>query len=96
LIFVFSIVSFLSLIFVETVIFVLTDWEIEGVASFFDFLLSHTQFKEGGDGLRWRLKGNGLFDIKSFYNALRDFHPVRFPWKAIWGVHTPRRVSFFV
>ena len=21
---------------------------------------------------------------------------MRFPWKAIWGVHTPRRVSFFV
>jgi hypothetical protein len=42
------------------------------------------------------LKGNGLFDIKSFYNALRDFHPMRFPWKAIWGVHTPRKISFYV
>ena len=23
------------------------------------------------------------------------FHPVTFPWKAIWGAHAPRRVSFF-
>ncbi len=71
------------------------DWEMEGVASFIEFIHSHTNFKVGGDGLWWRLKGNGLFDIKLFYNALRDFHPVNFPWKAIWGAHTPRRVSFF-
>jgi hypothetical protein len=71
------------------------DWEVEGVASFIEFIHSHTNFKVGGDGLWWRLKGNGLFDIKLFYNALRDFHPVNFPWKAIWGAHTPRRVSFF-
>jgi hypothetical protein len=64
--------------------------------SFFEFLHSYTSFKVGGDGLRWRLKGNGVFDIRSFYTALRGTLPVLFPWKAIWGVHTPRRVSFFV
>ena len=55
------------------------DWKVERVASFIEFLHSHAHFKEGGDGLRWRSKGNGLFDIKYFYNALRDFHPMKFP-----------------
>ena len=71
------------------------DWEVEGVALFFEFLHSHTSFKVGDDGLRWRLKVDGIFDIRSFYNALRDFHPVTFPWKAIWGANVLRRVSFF-
>ena len=59
------------------------DWEVEGVASFFELLHAHTAFKEGGDGLRWRLKSNGVFDIRSYYLALRDNQPVTFPWKAI-------------
>ena len=71
------------------------DWEVEGVASFFELLHSHTSFKEGVDGLRWRLTGNGIFNIQSYYLALKDNHPVTFPWKAIWGVHAPRRVDFF-
>jgi hypothetical protein len=71
------------------------DWEVEGVASFFEFLHSHTSFREGGDGLRWSLKGNGVFDIRSFYLALSGKQPVTFPWNAIWGVHAPTRVSFF-
>ena len=66
------------------------------MASFFELLHSYTSFKEGGDGLQWRLKGNGVFDIRSYYLALRDNQPVTFPWKAIWGVHAPRRVAFFV
>ena len=68
---------------------------MEGVTSFFEFLHSHTFFKVSGDGLHWRLKGNGIFDIRSFYSALRDFQPVIFPWKAIWGAHASRRVFFF-
>ena len=61
---------------------------------FFEFLHSHSYFKAGGDVLCWKLKGNGTFDIRTFYIALGDFHPVTFPWKAIWGVHAPRRVFF--
>ena len=36
------------------------------------------------------------FDIRFYYNALRDFSSITFPWKGIWGVKAPRRVSFFV
>jgi hypothetical protein len=71
------------------------DWEVEGVASFFELLHSQSSFRGGGDGLRWRLKGNGIFYVRSLYSALRHTQPVTFPWKAIWGVHAPKRVSFF-
>ena len=40
------------------------DWELEGVVSFFEFLHSHFSFKVGADGLHWRLKGNGVFEIR--------------------------------
>ena len=36
------------------------------------------------------------FDIRFYYNALRDISSITFPWKGIWGVKAPRRVSFFV
>jgi hypothetical protein len=71
------------------------DWEVERVASFFECLHSHDSFRHGVDCLRWRLKGDGVFDIRSFYSALRDAPPVTFPWKAIWGVRVPKRVAFF-
>ena len=71
------------------------DWEMEGVVSFIEFLHSHTSFKVGDDGFRWKLTGNGVFDIRSLYSVLRGSPLVTFPWKAIWGVHVLRRVSFF-
>jgi hypothetical protein len=54
------------------------DWEVEGVVSF-EFLHYHASFKEGGDGLRLRLKGNGVFDIRSFYSVLRGSQTSEFP-----------------
>jgi hypothetical protein len=71
------------------------DWEVARVASFFECLYSHDSFRNGADRLRWRLKGDGVFDIRSYYSALRGSQPVTFPWKAIWGVRVPRRVAFF-
>ena len=49
-----------------------------------------------GDRLRWKLKPNGDFDIRSYYNKLRNSPSVVFPWKGIWRVKVPRRVYFFV
>ena len=43
----------------------------------------------------WRLKRNGLFDIRSFYNVLRGPPRVSFPWRCIWRSKAPRRVCFF-
>ena len=49
-----------------------------------------------GDRMKWKLKPNGDFDIRSYYNKLRDSPSIVFPWKAIWKAKAPRRVSFFV
>ena len=49
-----------------------------------------------GDRMRWKLKPNEDFDIRSFYIKLRDSPSVVFPWKGIWRVKAPRRVSFFI
>ena len=71
------------------------DWEVARVASFFECLYSHVSFRNGADHIRWSLKRDGVFDIRSYYSALRGSQPVSFPWKAIWGVRVPRRVAFF-
>ena len=36
------------------------------------------------------------FNIRSFYNKLRNPLPIIFPWKGVWKVKAPRRVSFYV
>ena len=51
---------------------------------------------ENGDRMRWKLTKNGDFDIRLFYNKLRSPLPIIFPWKSVWKVKAPRRVSFFV
>ena len=51
---------------------------------------------ENGDRMRWKLMKNGDFDIRSFYYKLRGPLPIIFPWKCIWKVKAPQRVSFFV
>ena len=63
---------------------------------FFHILGANTLSMDVGDRMRWKLKSNGNFDIRSYYNKLRDSPSVVFPWKGIWRVKVPRRVSFFV
>ena len=41
------------------------------------------------------LSKKGDFDIRSFYNKLRSPLPIIFPWKGVWKVKAPPRVSFF-
>ena len=52
--------------------------------------------QEVEDGPWWHLRKNGRFDIRSFYEALRDAPQVVFPWKGIWRTKAPRRVRFFI
>ena len=63
---------------------------------FLRILGANTPPMDVGDRMRWKLKPNGVFDIRSFYNKLRDSPSTVFPWKAIWRAKAPRRVSFFV
>ena len=72
------------------------DWEMDEGLHFPCILGANTPSMDVGDQMRWKLKPNGDFDIRSYYNKLRDSPSVVFPWKSIWRVKVPRRVSFFV
>ena len=66
------------------------------VDDFFQFLASHLPSVTDGDHLRWILTKNGDFTIRSYYHKLHGSSSIAFPWKGIWKVKAPRRVSFFV
>ena len=72
------------------------DWEMGVVDDFLHTLGSNLPPTVNGDHMRWKLTKNGTFNIRSFYNKLRSPLPIIFPWKGIWKVKAPRRVSFFV
>ena len=72
------------------------DWEMGVVDEFLRTLGFNLPPTKNGDRMRWKLTKNGDFDIRSFYNKLRDPWHIIFPWKGIWKVKAPRRVSFFV
>lgn len=63
---------------------------------FLCILGANTPPMDVGDRMRCKLKPNGDFDIRSYYNKLRASPSIVFPWKAIWGAKAPRQVSFFV
>ena len=48
------------------------------------------------DGLWWKLKTNGIFDVQSLYSFLRESPTLAFPWKCIWRTKVPWRPCFFV
>ena len=56
------------------------DWEIDSVASFLGGLQSHIPSQGVDDVLRWNLKKNSIFDIRSFYTTLWVLPNVDFSW----------------
>ena len=42
--------------------------------------------------MKWNVRGNGIFDTRSFYREIRGTTLVLFPWKGIWFVKVPKRV----
>jgi hypothetical protein len=72
------------------------DWEVEEVLAFFNFIHSKLPAGLDPDCMHWKLRQHGEFDVKSFYHALDVKLDIKFPWKAIWRVKAPRRVSFFL
>uniref|UniRef100_A0A7N2LQE6 Uncharacterized protein n=1 Tax=Quercus lobata TaxID=97700 RepID=A0A7N2LQE6_QUELO len=48
------------------------------------------------DTLCWRLKGDGNFDTRSYYHAIRGASNSLFPWKGVWKPKIPKRVAFFL
>ena len=72
------------------------DWEMDKGLHFLRILGANTPPMDVGDWMRWKLKLNRDFDIQSYYNKLKNSPSIVFPWKVIWKVKAPRRVSFFV
>ena len=72
------------------------DWEMGDVDAFLRTLGSNLPPTKNGDYMRWKLTKNGNFNVRSFYSKLRGPMPIIFPWKSVWKVKAPRRVSFFV
>ena len=72
------------------------DWEMDEGLHFLHILGANTPPIDVGDWMRWKLKPSGDFDIRSYYNKLRDSPSIVFPWKVIWKAKAPRQVSFFV
>ena len=72
------------------------DWEMGVVDEFLRTLDSNLPPIENGDRMRWKMTKKEDFDIRSFYNKLRDPLLIIFPWKGVWKVTAPRCVSFFV
>ena len=70
-----------------------SDWELDEGLHFLRILGAITPM-DAGDRMRWKWKPNGAFDIRSYYNKLRDSPSTVFPWKAIWRAKALRRVSF--
>ena len=73
----------------------LDDWEEERVFAFYKHVYSKMPRGEGIDSLFWKLTPNGVFDVRSFYNSLSTPPTFPFPWKCIWSIKVPRRVSFY-
>uniref|UniRef100_A0A2N9I593 Reverse transcriptase domain-containing protein n=1 Tax=Fagus sylvatica TaxID=28930 RepID=A0A2N9I593_FAGSY len=71
------------------------DWEVDQVFTFFNFIQSRIPISVDLDSMHWRPRQHGVFDTKSFYHVMDGTQEIKFPWKAIWRVKAPRRVSFF-
>ncbi len=63
---------------------------------FFSFIHSKILATLDSDFSLYKLCQHGKFDVKSFYHAIDNHSAVSFPWRAIWRVKAPRRVSFFL
>jgi hypothetical protein len=64
------------------------------VASFYKCLYDFNLRGGGVDKLWWLHSSKGLFEVKTFYQALSPSGSSSFPWKSIWRSKAPPRVAF--
>ena len=68
-------------------------FEDRKLATSYSFLqLIHPRIPWGvrRDTLCWRLKGDGKFDTRSFYQAIQGTPNFLFPWKGVWKSKIPK------
>jgi hypothetical protein len=68
---------------------------VDLVIEFFGVLNSLRSRRGGKDCIRWIPSKRKKFEVRSFFHKLSNLGG-SFPWKSIWKVNAPLRVSFFV
>jgi hypothetical protein len=66
------------------------------VPNFLDKLYSTSVIGDRVDHICWKLSGLKIFQVRSYYQALSTKDGVIFPWKCIWRLRVPPRVTFFI
>ena len=61
------------------------DWKLDVVNNFFLKLNEFSRFRGEVDKMVWKASKNGVFSMRSFYNALEEGAKETFPSKIIWG-----------
>jgi hypothetical protein len=72
------------------------DWEVELVSRIFELLYSFKVRYKRDDKICWIPLKRKSFEVKSYYKVLSICIHYSFPWKSIWKVNFPPRVTFFV
>ena len=72
------------------------DWELEAISSFMDVLYQSGVKGCAPDKVWWQRSMGKGFQVKLYYKALLPSSGILVPWKSIWKVKVPPRVSFFV
>ena len=72
------------------------DWESATSYSLFQFIQTCIPRGERRDSLYWRLKGDGKFDTRSYYQEIRGASNSLFPWKGIWKPKIPKCMAVFL
>ncbi|RVW48074.1 Cell division protein FtsZ-like 2-2, chloroplastic [Vitis vinifera] len=67
------------------------DRELDVVNNFFLKLSEFGRFREEEDKMVWKATKNGVFSVRSFYNALENMGEVTFPSKMIWNSWAPTK-----
>ena len=66
------------------------DWELAASYSLFQLIQTRIPRGDKSDTLCWQLKGDGKFDIRSYYQAIWGASNPVFPWKGVWKPKIPR------
>ena len=63
--------------------------ELEDAYSFLECIQPRIPRGGGSDTSLWCLKGNGMFDTRSYYNIIRGTAASIFLWKGVWKAKIP-------
>ena len=66
------------------------DWELAASYSLLQFIQPRIPRGDRSDTLCWRLKGDGKFDSRSYYQVIQGVLNFLFPWKGVWKPKIPK------